>query len=80
MTHSDDHGDLTMRGMLMDDSPTPALYSLTRPLEIPPMEADEFDKHFALMDDRDRAHLGDGTSIVRQAAQEPQEIREASLE
>jgi hypothetical protein len=80
MTHSDDHENLTTRGMLMDDSPTPALYTLTRPLEIPPTEADEFDAHFALMDDRDRAHLGDGTNIVRQAAREPQEIRETPPE
>ena len=80
MTHSDDHEDLTMRGMLMDDSPTPALYSLTRPLEIPPIDADEFDAHFALMDDRERAHLEDGANIVRQAAGEPQEIQEAPPE
>lgn len=80
MTHSDDHEDLTTGGMLMDANPTPALYSLTRPLEIPPMEADKFDAHFALIDDRDRAHLEDEANIVKQASREPQEIREAPPE
>jgi hypothetical protein len=78
MTRSDDHQDLTTRGMLMDDDfPTPALHSLTRPQETPPMDADEFDTQFALMDDRDRAaHLEQGANIVGQGAREPQEIRE----
>ena len=77
MTHSDDHEDLSMRGMLMDDdSPTPTPYSLTRPLETPPMDAGEFDAHFALMDDRDRARLEDEAETGRQAAREPQEIQE----
>jgi hypothetical protein len=78
MTHADDHEDPTMRGMLMDDDfPTPAPYSLTRPLETPPLDAGEFDAHFALMEDRDRPHREDGAKIVRQAEREPQELREA---
>jgi hypothetical protein len=61
VTHPDDHEDLTMRGMLMDDDSTPARYSLTRPVETPPVDADEFDAQFAVMDDR-AAHLEEGAT------------------
>jgi hypothetical protein len=47
-------------------------------VKTPPVDADEFDAQFALMDDRDRAaHLEEGVNIAGQGAREPQEIGEA---
>ena len=42
-----------MGAMLMDDSPIPAPFSLTRPQELPPFEVDEFKMPFAIADDRE---------------------------
>jgi hypothetical protein len=55
------HGDkerVVTRGMLMDESATPARHSLVTPQELPPSEGDQFDSRFALLDERER---GDAT-------------------
>ncbi len=38
--------------MLDDDNATPAPFNLTQPLELPPAAVDEFERPFAMADDR----------------------------
>ena len=58
------------RGMLMDESATPARHNLVTPQELPPAEGDESEGRFALLDEREH---GDTTErpVGRRAAEKP---------
>jgi hypothetical protein len=45
------------RGMLMDESATPARHRLVALEELPPAESDEFDRRFALLDEREHGDV-----------------------
>jgi hypothetical protein len=59
------------RGMLMDESATPARHSLVTPQELPPAEGDESEGRFALLDERDHGAANEPAVGRRRAAEKP---------
>jgi hypothetical protein len=62
---------VTTRGMLMDESATPARHKLVTPQELPPAEGDQFDSQFALLDEREHGDAAERAGGRRRAADKP---------
>ena len=63
------------RGMDMDEEATPALSGLVSLDELPPVDAEMFDKHFALLDERDHGRGPKGSQ--RSDKKRPMALEEA---
>jgi hypothetical protein len=62
---------VTTRGMLMDESATPARHNLVTPQELPPVQGDQFDSRFVLLDEREHGDATERSVSRRRAADKP---------